>query len=295
MQNDVGLEALLGLDGVQLTGQHGGVAVGHHLAGGAGTLLGLLHGAVVRQEAQSHQQDHDDGQDAIQLEGDGVDDGVLASLRRGEGAEAHHQTGYIHAPSGEGEGDADGSGGAVAQPGQLLAGDLGLIGDGTHHVTHEQGGEVVGEEHQNTQRSAHDLSNAGRDVKLLIELVGHGLNGAGLLEEGHHDTDEHLDTDDPDIVSVTQSALDQTGEAEQQILTGDEQTHQNTAQDGEQGFSRNERQDNGDQSRSQRKDTIIIHIYLLKFSGCFSFSCCCLCCLRSTTDEQGQTRLTAMV
>ena len=132
-------------------------------------------------------------------------------------------------------------------------------------------------------------------MKLLIELVGHGLNGAGLLEEGHHDTDEHLDTDDPNIVSITQSALNQTGKAEQQILTGDEQTHQNTAQDGEQGFSRNERQDNGDQSRSQRKDTIIIHIYLLKFSGCFSFSCCCLCCLRSTIDEQGQTRLTAMV
>ena len=206
-----------------------------------------------------------------------MDDGVLASLRRGEGTEAHHQTGYIHAPRGEGEGDADGSGGAVAQPSQLLAGDLGLIGDGTHHVTHEQGGEVVREEHQNTQRSAHDLSNAGRDVKLLIEFVGHGLNGAGLLEEGHHDTDEHLDTDDPNIVSVTQSALNQTGKAEQQVLTGDEQTHQNTAQDGEQGFSRNERQDNGDQSRSQRKDTIIIHIYLLKFSGYFSFRVCAAC------------------
>ena len=54
------------------------------------------------------------------------DDGVLAGLRRGEGTEAHHQTGYIHAPSTEGEGDADGSGGAVAQPGQLLTGDLAL-------------------------------------------------------------------------------------------------------------------------------------------------------------------------
>lgn len=145
-----------------------------------------------------------------------------------------HQTGYIHAPRGEGEGDADGSGGAVAQPSQLLTGDLGLIGDGTHHVTHEQGGEVVGEEHQNTQRSAHDLSNAGRDVKLLIEFVGHGLNGAGLLEEGHHDTDEHLDTDDPDEIGIAQSTLNDAGEAEQQVLTGDQQTHQNAAQDGEQ-------------------------------------------------------------
>ena len=52
-------------------------------------------------------------------------------------------------------------------------GDLGLVGDGTHHVTHEQGGEVVGEEHQNTQRSAHDLSNAGRDVKFLVQFVGY--------------------------------------------------------------------------------------------------------------------------
>ena len=68
-----------------------------------------------------------------------------------------------------------------------------------------------------------------------------------------------------------------TGEAEQQVLTGDEQTHQNAAQDGEQGFFRNERQDNGDQSRSQRKDTIIIHIYLLKFSGYFSFRVCAAC------------------
>ncbi len=64
---------------------------------------------------------------------------------------------------------------------------------------------------------------------------------------------------------------------------------QNAAQMENRGFSRNERQDNGDQSRSQKKDTIIIHIYLLKFSGCFSFSCCCLCCLHSTTDEQGNT------
>lgn len=77
------LKPSFGLDVVQLIGQHGGGSVGHHLAGGAGTFLGLLHGAVVRQEAQSHQEDHDDGQDAVQLEGDGVDDGVLASLRRG--------------------------------------------------------------------------------------------------------------------------------------------------------------------------------------------------------------------
>lgn len=56
-----------------------------------------------------------------------------------EGTEAHHQTGYIHAPRGEGEGDADGSGGAVATAKPASHGDLGLIGDGTHHVTHEQG------------------------------------------------------------------------------------------------------------------------------------------------------------
>ena len=211
-----------------------------------------------------------DGTDGVVLIGDAGHEVCLRIAGiAGGGVEGGDEADDVSAPGGDGEQSGDGRRGGVRDVGQLLTGDLGLIGDGTHHVTHEQGGEVVGEEHQNTQRSAHDLSNAGRDVKLLIELVGHGLNGAGLLEEGHHDTDEHLDTDDPDEIGIAQSTLNDAGEAEQQVLTGDEQTHQNAAQDGEQGFSRNERQDNGDQSRSQRKDTIIIHIYLLKFSYLF--------------------------
>ncbi len=66
--------------------------------------------------------------------------------------------------------------------------------------------------------------------------------------------------------------------------------------DGEQGYSRNERQDNGDQSRSRKeKDTIII-LYLLKFFRLFLFFVLLVfACIVLTLMNKGKTRPTSMV
>ena len=259
------MEALLGLDGLQIIGQHGSGAVGHHLAGGACALLGLLHGAEVRQEAQRHKQHHQNGQDTVQLIGHSVNNGVLALLGGGKGAEAHQQARHVDAPRGKRQHDALRSGGGIADPCQLLAGDLGLIGDGPHDVAHEQRREVVAEEDQHAQRPGQDLRQPLRDPQLAVQRVGHGVDRAGFLEKGHHDADKHLDADGPDKVGIAQRVLHQSRKAEQQIVARDQNAHQNTAQDGDKSFPRDKRQNDGNQRRSQRKDPIVFHNCLLVF------------------------------
>ena len=75
--------------------------------------------------------------DAVQLKDGGMTAPPASAVAKVPKPTTHRL--WPHAPSGEGEGDADGERRCSRTARPASHGDLGLIGDGTHHVTHEQG------------------------------------------------------------------------------------------------------------------------------------------------------------
>ena len=135
---------------------NGGLALGAGLvvvSAGEGTLGGgeqvvldlrvvLMgqHGTVVDvQDGDDH--DHQQGQQAVVVPGD-LGYKQLDSVD----AVGLDVAGHGSGPGGHGSDHADGSGRGVDDVGQLGAGDLVGLGDGTHHGTHGQAVEVVVDE-----------------------------------------------------------------------------------------------------------------------------------------------------
>ena len=190
---------------------NGGLALGAGLvvvSAGEGTLGGgeqvvldlrvvLMgqHGTVVDvQDGDDH--DHQQGQQAVVVPGD-LGYKQLDSVD----AVGLDVAGHGGSPGGHGSDHADGSSRGVDDVGQLGAGDLVGLGDGTHHGAHGQAVEVVVDEDQHAQQHGHQLC-AAAGLNGLLGPAAERLGAAGLVHQVHHDAQYHQEHDDGDVAGV---------------------------------------------------------------------------------------------
>ena len=191
--------------------QHGGLALGAGLvvvSAGEGTLgsgeqvvlhLGVVlmgqHGTVVDvQDGDDH--DHQQGQQAVVVPGDLPDEHLDAA----DGVRVD-VAGHGGSPGGHGSDHADGSGRGVDDVGQLGAGDVMALGDGTHHGANGQAVEVVVDEDQHAQQHGHQLC-ARTGMYGLGGPAAERLGAAGLVHQVHHDAQHHQEHDDGDVARI---------------------------------------------------------------------------------------------
>ncbi len=166
------------------------------------------HGAEIDiQQRDDH--DHQQGHQAVVVPGDLLDEHLNTADRLGIDVAGHGGS-----PGGHGSDHADGSGRGVDDVGQLRAGDLVGLGDGTHDGAHGQAVEVVVDEDQHAQQHGHQL-RAAAGLDGLLRPAAEGLGAAGLVHQVHHDAQDDQEHDDGDVAGVrnggddTVVALDQ--------------------------------------------------------------------------------------
>ena len=171
------------------------------LGGGEQVVLDLRvvlmgqHGTVVDvQDGDDH--DHQQGQQAVVVPGD-LGYKQLDSID----AVGLDVAGHGSGPGGHGSDHADGSSRGVDDVGQLGAGDLVGLGDGTHHGAHGQAVEVVVDEDQHAQQHGHQLC-ARTGMYGLGGPAAERLGAAGLVHQVHHDAQYHQEHDDGDVARI---------------------------------------------------------------------------------------------
>ena len=159
-----------------------------------GIVLVLEHGAVVDVQ-QGGDNDHHQGQDAVIVEGDLAQE----HADTGAGEAVGHIGRDSGGPGGHRRQHAHGGRSGVDNIGQLGAGNLVALGDGTHHGAHGQAVEVVVDEDQHAQEHGHQL-RAGAGLHGLGSPAAEGCGAAGLVHQVHHDAQNHQEDQDGDIV-----------------------------------------------------------------------------------------------
>jgi len=153
------------------------------------------HGAEIDiQQRDDH--DHQQGHQAVVVPGDLLDEHLNTADRLGIDVAGHGGS-----PGGHGSDHADGSGGSIDDVGQLRAGDVMALGDGTHDGAHGQAVEVVVDEDQDAQQHGHQLC-AGAGLNGFLRPAAEGLGAAGLVHQIHHDAQNHQEYDDGDVAGV---------------------------------------------------------------------------------------------
>ena len=161
--------------------QQRGHAIVIQLAGRLHAQLGLLHRAPVL-VAQDIEQDEQQGKDAVELEGQAVEQqrhGIALDVAGGDlGGDQAHEHG---APRVQGDDAVDRRGGGIADVGELLAGDLELISqrardnagehDAQQAVDKDDDADDIGDQHCNALTLDH--------LALLGQIVDEALNAAG--------------------------------------------------------------------------------------------------------------------
>lgn len=150
------------------------------------------HGAVVH-AGLAEEQHHDDGEQGVEIEGDGADEQIEAAI-------ILHNAGDGSCPRGNGGDHADGGGSSIDEIGELGAGNMMAIGNGTHDTADSQTVKVVihEDEHAQQEGSEHGAA-AGLDVGLGPSAEGRGA--AGLIEQGNEDAEQHEEHEDTGIIT----------------------------------------------------------------------------------------------
>jgi len=178
--------------------------------------LGQFHGAVV-ELAEGEGQHHYDGEQCIEVVGDGLDEQLQTVC-------AVHETGYGGGPGGDGSDDADRSGSGVDQVGQLCPGNIMFVRQRTHHGADGEAVEVVVNENKDTQNDGAELC-ANLGFNMGDGPASEGCRAAGPVHQHDHGTQNDQEDQNTDVPAVGQLAdhtvyehmLHNAGEAESGI------------------------------------------------------------------------------
>ena len=154
--------------------------------------LVAAHGAVVH-AGLAEEQHHDDGEQGVEIEGDGADEQIEAAI-------ILHNAGDGSCPRGNGGDHADGGGSSIDEIGELGAGNMMAIRYRAHDAADGEAVEVVihEDEHAQQEGSEHGAA-AGLDVGLGPSAEGRGA--AGLIEQGNKDAQQHQEHKDTGVIT----------------------------------------------------------------------------------------------
>ena len=181
-----------------LIGSAGGIV---QLTGGVCPVLRLLHGTEVKGHYSS-QEGKDHGDDAIEVQGDGVEQGLDGALLRH--AAGGQVAGHGCQPAAEGEEDAPGGRGGMYQEGGLLVGQAHAVVERTGHRSGHHAAEGAGGEYHNTQQPGEEGGGPlGLDnTPLLDHDVHEAGDTAGALNHVDQGTDEQHGHEDDGIAAA---------------------------------------------------------------------------------------------
>ena len=174
---------------------------------GSGVDVALLNGVLFMGSHgtkfhlhDGHDNHHEQGQQSVVVIGDSADKEIQT-------INAINKTGNSGSPGGDGSDDTDGSGGGVDQISQLSAGNIVLVGQGTHNSTDGQAVEIVVDKDQATQSNNRQLSgDTGLDV-LNAPLTESGRT-AGGVDQLNHNAQQHVEDQNTNVVGVRQVSDD---------------------------------------------------------------------------------------
>ena len=229
-----------------------GVAVG--LAGLDSQLLGLVHGADIQTE-QDDQQDGDDGEHTVQIELEHAEIQVIGT-HAGEvqgGDLGGQQTHQVHAVITDGGHRDQRCAHGIGDVGQLYAGDMGLVGDGTHDDAHQQAA-LIEDEYEGGDPCQQLALFAV--VSHLLGPATEGLRATAGAEHIHEATNERHDDQHARVPAVGNRGNQVPSEAADQAVDGvkvmdDGGTYPDADEHGDDGLLGNEGQDDGDQRGDQ--------------------------------------------
>lgn len=233
---------------VHVVVQHGvGVRAGEQVALLNGVPLIPGHGAELHLH-QHHADHHGDGEQGVEVIGDGADEQVEALAVLGE-------AGHGGGPGGDGGDDADGGGGGVDEVGQLGPGDILFVGDGPHDGAHGEAVKIVVNEDQTAQQDGGQLS-PGPGFDVLLGPAAEGGGAARLVHQAHHGAQNDQEDQDSHVVAVGQRGHDTVAEGvEYGALKGEvgveQSAHQNTDEQGGINLLGNQGQGDGDHRGQQ--------------------------------------------
>ena len=211
------------------------------------------HGPVV--EVRHRQEDHHgDGEDGVEVEGDGLDEQVQAVPVLHVGADRR-------GPGGHRRDDAHGRRRGVDEVGELRPADPALVGHGPHDGAHGEAVEVVVHEDQHAQGDDGELgSGPGLDVGGGPAPEGGGASG--LVHEHHQDAQYHQEDQDAHVVAVGQGPYEpvvkDVGQGAFEVEVGIEKpAHQDAHEQGGVHLLGHEGEAYGDDGGQQRPEGLI--------------------------------------
>ena len=152
-----------------------------------------LHGTVVDVQG-GHNDNEDHGKDGVVIVGNGTDEDLEAQLLVVDDA------GNGGSPGGHRHHDTHRGGGGVAHVGQLGAGNLVAVGDGTHDVAGGQVVEVVVHAQDDGQDEG-GKQGAGLGLDMRYGPIAVGLGAAGPDHQGHHGAQNDQEDEDTGVVT----------------------------------------------------------------------------------------------
>ena len=168
------------------------LAFGEQVVIADGVEFVAAHGAVVH-AALAEEQHHNNGEQGVEIEGDGTDEQIEAAV-------ILHNAGDGSRPRGNGGDHADGGGGGIDEVSQLGAGNMVAVSNGAHHAADGEAVEVVVHKDEDAQQegSKHGAA-AGLDVCLCP--CAEGCGAACLIEQGDEDAQQHEEHEDTGIIT----------------------------------------------------------------------------------------------
>ena len=151
------------------------------------------HGAVIHLQHRDANH-HDDGQQGVEIVGDGPD-------KNGEPVLSGNKTGHSRGPGGDGGDDAHGGCRGVDQVGQLGPGDVVLVCHRTHNAPHCQAVKIVVDKDQHAQKDGGKLGPCPR-LDVFLRPLAEGGRASHLVHHADHDAKDDKEHDNPHIVAV---------------------------------------------------------------------------------------------
>ena len=226
-----------------------------------GAQFGLAHGAEV-EVAQADHDHHDDGEQGVEVVGDGGHEGGKIAFK---GAGGFQVAAHGGGPAGDGRDDADGGGGGVDDVGQLGAGDLVAVRHRAHDRAHGEAVEIIVDEDEGAQAAGGEHGHA-----LALDAPGGpvavGTGTAGTRDGEHQRAQQGTEDDDVEIDLVHHGGEgdlhgldDQVARAHAQAI--DDGAAENTEEEGGNDFLGDQGQGDGDDGRQQREPTRVKRIH----------------------------------
>ena len=226
-----------------------------------GAQFGLAHGAEV-EVAQADHDYHDDGEQGVEVVGDGGHEGGKVAFK---GAGGFQVAAHGGSPAGDGRDDADGGGGGVDEVGQLGAGDLVAVRHRAHDRAHGEAVEIVVDEDEGAQAAGGEHGHAFA-LDALGGPVAVGTGTAGTRDGEHQRAQQGTEDDDVEIDLVHHGGEgdlhgldDQVARAHAQAI--DDGAAENTEEEGGNDFLGDQGQGDGDDGRQQREPTRVKRIH----------------------------------